>query len=82
MQASARREVSKKSELNLECICFDENPERRGVLNSQANYKLPGDLQNDQFVAGFQFREEFFLLQLNCDLLVGDQDRAYSFRNG
>jgi hypothetical protein len=32
-------------------------------------------------VAGFQFREEFLLLQLKCDLLVGGQDRAYSFRN-
>jgi hypothetical protein len=33
-------------------------------------------------VAGFQFREEFLLLQLKCDLLIGAQDRAYSFRNG
>jgi hypothetical protein len=33
------------------------------------------------FVAGFQFREEFLPLQLKCDLLVGGQDRAYSFRN-
>jgi hypothetical protein len=32
-------------------------------------------------VAGFQFREEFLLLQLKCDLLVGGQDCAYSFRN-
>jgi hypothetical protein len=27
------------------------------------------------------FCEESFLLQLKCDLLVGGQDRAYSFRN-
>jgi predicted GNAT family N-acyltransferase len=27
------------------------------------------------------FREEYFLLQLKCDLLVGEQDHAYSFRN-
>jgi hypothetical protein len=33
------------------------------------------------FGAGFQFREEFLPLQLKCDLLVGSQDRAYSFRN-
>jgi hypothetical protein len=33
-------------------------------------------------VAGFQFREEFLLLQLKCDLLIGAQDRSYSFRNG
>jgi hypothetical protein len=32
-------------------------------------------------VAGFQFREEFLSLQLKYDLLVGDQNRAYSFRN-
>jgi hypothetical protein len=43
--------------------------------------KLPVDLQDAEyfFVAGFQFCEEFFLLQLKCDLLVGGQDRAYSF---
>jgi hypothetical protein len=40
------------------------------------------DLQDAEylFVAGFQFRQEF-LLQLKCDILVGGQDRAYSFRN-
>jgi hypothetical protein len=32
---------------------------------------------NDTFV----FREECLLLQLKCDLLVGGQDHAYSFRN-
>jgi hypothetical protein len=32
-------------------------------------------------LASYQFREEFLLLQLKCDLLVGGQDRAYSFRN-
>jgi hypothetical protein len=52
-----------------------------GVLKSP-NYKL-GDLQNVEylFVAGFQFREEFVRMQLKCNLLVGDQDRAYLFRN-
>jgi hypothetical protein len=41
--------------------------------------KLPSDLQDAEylFVAGFQFREEFLLLQLKCDFLVGSQDRAY-----
>jgi Na+/melibiose symporter-like transporter len=33
------------------------------------------------FVTGFQFPDEFLLLQLKCDILVGGQDRAYSFRN-
>jgi hypothetical protein len=44
-----------------------------GVLNSQTE-KLPGDLQDAEylFVAGFQSREEFLLLQLKC---------GYSFRN-
>jgi hypothetical protein len=54
-----------------------------GILNSQTD-KLPGDLQHTEyllFVVGFQFREEFPLLQLKCDLLIGGQDRAYSFRN-
>jgi hypothetical protein len=31
-------------------------------------------------LVGFQFREECHL-QLKCDLLVGDQDPAYSFGN-
>jgi hypothetical protein len=35
----------------------------------------------DKVEAGFQFRKEFLLLQLKCDLLVGSQDRAYSLRN-
>jgi hypothetical protein len=53
-----------------------------GVLNSQTE-KLPGELQDAEylFVAGFQFGAEFLLLQLKYDLLVGSQDRAYSFRN-
>jgi hypothetical protein len=53
-----------------------------GVLSSQT-VKLPGDLQDAEylFVIGFQFRQEFLLLELKCDLLVGGQDRAYSFRN-
>jgi hypothetical protein len=53
-----------------------------GVLSSQTE-KLPGDLQDAEylFVIGFQFRQEFLLLELKCDLLVGGQDRAYSFRN-
>jgi hypothetical protein len=48
-----------------------------GVLNSQTA-KLPGDLQEAEylFVAGFQFREEFLLLQTECDLLVGSQNRV------
>jgi hypothetical protein len=29
------------------------------------------------FVASFKLREEFLLLQLKCNLLVGGQDRAF-----
>jgi hypothetical protein len=32
-------------------------------------------------MAGFQFREEFLLLQLKCDVLIGGQDRTNAFRN-
>jgi putative copper export protein len=32
-------------------------------------------------VAGFQFNEDFLLLQIKYDLLASGQDRAYSFRN-
>jgi hypothetical protein len=51
-----------------------------GVLNSQTE-KLPGDLEDAEYllVAGFQFSEEFLFLQLIYDLLVGGQDRIYSF---
>jgi hypothetical protein len=54
-----------------------------GVLNSQTE-KLPGDLEDAEylFMAGCQFREEFLFLQLKYDLLVGGQDRIYSFRHG
>jgi hypothetical protein len=67
-----------------ECLCFGEFPERRFELGAKLQTeKLPSDLQNAEylFVADFQFREEFLLLQLKCDLLIGGQDRAYSFRN-
>jgi hypothetical protein len=57
-----------------------------GVLNSLSNYKLrklPVNLEDAEYlsVAGLQFREEFLLWQLKCNLLVGGQDRAYSFLN-
>jgi hypothetical protein len=66
----------KKTELDSECLYL----ELAAKLQTE---KLPGDLQNAQylFVAGFQFREKCSPLQLKCDLLVGGQDRADSFRN-
>jgi hypothetical protein len=67
-----------------ECLCFGEFPERHFELGAKLQTeKLPSDLQNAEylFVADFQFREKFLLLLLKCDLLIGGQDRAYSFRN-
>jgi hypothetical protein len=54
-------------------------PSRYAKLQTE---KLPGDLQDaqDLFVTGSQFCKELLLLQLKSDL-VGDHDRAYSFRN-
>jgi hypothetical protein len=79
LQCKLQHDVAKKVELNLESSVLTNF--LSGVLNA-ANLqteKLPGDLQNAStlFVAGFQF----LLLQLNCDLVVGAQDRTYSFRN-
>jgi hypothetical protein len=56
--------------------------ETRFVLNVQTE-KLLADLQDAEylFVVSFQFREGFLILQLKRDLLIGGQDRAYSFRN-
>jgi hypothetical protein len=48
-------------------------------FNTTCPRKVQGDLQNAEFVAGFQFREECFLLQLKRG--VSGQDRGYSFRN-
>jgi hypothetical protein len=62
-------------------LLFDEFPKQRNykLRNSQVNCKTPSIYL---FVAGFQFREEFLLLQLKYDLLIGGQDhRAYSFPN-
>jgi hypothetical protein len=56
--------VSKKAK---DSECFDEFPARRFELAAKLQTeKLPGHLQNAEylFVAGFQFREEFLLLQL------------------
>jgi hypothetical protein len=75
--------VSKKAELDSECLRFDEFHERRFEFAAKLQTeKLPGDLQNAEylFVAGFQFREELLFLQLKCDLLFSGQNRA-SFRN-
>jgi hypothetical protein len=76
--------VSKKTELYSECLCFDEFPEQRFELAVKLQTeKLPCDSQDSEylFVAGFQFREEFPFLQLKSNLLIGGQDRAYSFLN-
>jgi hypothetical protein len=76
--------VPKKVELDSKCFCFKEFAERRFELVAKLQTeKLSGDLQDAEylFVAGFQFREEFLLLQLKCDLLVTGQNRAYPFRN-
>jgi hypothetical protein len=77
MQYKLQHGVSKKAELESECFCFDEFPERRferAAAKPQPE-KLPGDLQKIEywFVVGF-------LLQLK-GLFVGGQDRPYSFRN-
>jgi hypothetical protein len=64
LQCKLHHDVSKKAELDSECLCFDEFPERRyefaTILQTE---KVPGDLQDAEysflFVAGFQFREEF-----------------------
>jgi hypothetical protein len=63
---------------------FNKFHERRFELAAKLQTeKLAVDLQNAEylFVADFQFREKLLLLQLKCDLLIGGQDRAYSFRN-
>jgi hypothetical protein len=78
--------VPKKAEFDSECICLEEFPESRFELAAKLQTeKLLYDLQCCcgcvMFVAGFQFREEFLFVRLKCDLLVGGQDRAYSFRN-
>jgi hypothetical protein len=83
--------VPKKAEFDSECICLEEFPESRFELAAKLQTeKLLYDLQDASiytcilvylFVAGFQFREEFLFVRLKCDLLVGGQDRAYSFRN-
>jgi hypothetical protein len=49
--------VSKKAELDSECVCFDEFPEPR--------FELAAKLRNCNYNA----------------VLVGGQDRFYSFRN-
>jgi hypothetical protein len=74
--------VPKKAQLGSEYLCFDEFPEYVQLAAKLRTDKLPGDLQDAEylFVAGLQFREEL-LLQLKCDVLVGGQVRAFSLRN-
>jgi hypothetical protein len=73
MQCKLQHLIPKKPELYSECLSFDEFHERRFELAvTLQTEKLPRDLQDAEclFVAGFQFREEFLLLPLKCDLLV------------
>jgi hypothetical protein len=73
-----QHDISKKAELDSEYLCFDEFPELRfGLAAKLQTEKLAGDLQDAEYL----FREEFRLLQQKCDLLVDDQDLAYSFLN-
>jgi hypothetical protein len=84
LQCKFQHDVPKKAELDSDWLCFHEFPEWRFELAAkQQTEKLSGDLQDAEclFVAGLQFCEEFLVLQLKCDLLVGVQDGAYSFRN-
>jgi hypothetical protein len=80
LRCKLQQDVSKKVELDSECPCFDEFPLRRFELAPKLQTeKFPGDLQDAEylFVLVFNFVKNFFF----CDLLIGDQDRAYSFRN-
>jgi hypothetical protein len=68
-----------KTVLDSQCLCFDEFPERRFELVAKLQTeKLSGDLPSTCSWLVFNFVTNFFL---KCDLLVGGQDRAYSFRN-
>jgi hypothetical protein len=74
-KCNLQQEVPKKAELDSECLCFDKFPEGHFELAAKLQTeKLPGDLQNAEylFLTGFQFRQEFLLLQLKFDLLVGE----------
>jgi hypothetical protein len=64
LQYKLQHGVSKKAELESECLCFDEFPERRFERTAKPQpEKLPGDLQKIGywFVVGF-------LLQLKCQI--------------
>jgi hypothetical protein len=64
LQYKLQHDVSKKAELESECLCFDEFLERRFERAAKPQpEKLPGDLQEIEywFVVGF-------LLQLKCQI--------------
>jgi hypothetical protein len=72
MHASARRVQESQTRFRMP---FDDFPERRFKLTAKLQTeKLPGDLQNSEylFVASFQFREELnavFLLAAKTTLI-------------
>jgi hypothetical protein len=56
-------DVSKKAELDSECLYFEDFPELRFELATKLQTeKHSGDLQDAEylFMAVFQFRQEFF----------------------
>jgi hypothetical protein len=68
LQCTLQHNAPKKAEFDSECLCFDEFPEWRFELAAKLQTeKLSGDLQYGEFLAGFQFREQFLPLQLRED---------------
>jgi hypothetical protein len=75
--------VSKKAELDSDCLCFDEFPERRFEFATKLQTeKVPSDLQDAEYSCSwlvFNFVKNFFFVELKCDLLVGGQNRSYKY---
>jgi hypothetical protein len=79
--ASFHSTTCPKKPNSIQNACFKGFRETRFELAVKLQTeKLPDDFQDAEYLAGFQFREEFLLLQIKCDLLVAGQDPTYSFR--
>jgi hypothetical protein len=67
------KDVTKRSK---DCNCEEHKMKHKKCCpNCLPSFAMQASTRR---VVGFQFREEFFLQQLKCDFLVGDQDHVYS----
>jgi hypothetical protein len=80
LQCKLQHHAPKKAELDSECRGFDEFPELRFEFAATLEMRNSQVICKTKFVAGFQFREEFLLLELNAVFLLATKIALIHFK--